>query len=84
MNQNDVLGTELVDELMVMLVAEGRFVEFGDGAVGGDVGSREEGGSVKLRDGTEGGDVSGRSKCGFVELGKDGEFEDLGLRVWRE
>ena len=23
-------------------------------------------------------------ECGFVELGKDGEFEDLGLRVWRE
>ena len=39
-----------------------------------------EGGFVELEDGDVGGGVEG----GFVKLNEDGEFEDLGLRVWRE
>ena len=47
-DRNDVLGIELVDKLVLMLAAEGGFVELEDGAEGGDVGGGVEGGFVEL------------------------------------
>ena len=53
---------------MLMLAAEGGFVELEDGAEGGDVGGGVEGGFVELGEDGE-----------FEDLGFN-----FGLRVWRE